>query len=217
MKFVLLFLLAQITFWFFTKDIKPQMDIVINAPSDNHLKASSLGDDGFYFRYLAFQMQNFGDTYGRITPLKDYDYASLEEWFLALDKLDNQSNLVPAIAGYYYSNTQNKEDVRHIINYLLKHSEYDLANKWWWVAQATYLANHKLNDKKLALEIALKLSSINAPNMPFWALQMPAFIYEQLGEKEHSRIIIEEIISNHKNIPESELNFMRYFIEQRLK
>lgn len=209
-----LFLTLQLTFWAKTRDIMPSMDIVPDVPGRESVKALSFGDEQFYFRMLALELQNAGDTYGRFTALKLYDYNKLSHWFTLLDELDNQSDLVPSMAAYYYSQTQYTPDVRYVIDYLYRHAADRPEQKWWWLVQAVYLANHKLNDKDLALKVAQPLT--RAQSIPIWAQQMPAFIHEQRGEMEEALAIMEGIKANLKNIPQGELNFMKYFIEERL-
>lgn len=214
---IFVFLLLQIIFWFSVKSIKPDMAVIPTPPNELTIKASSLGDEQFYFRTLGFQLQNAGDTFGRVTPLKNYDYERLTIWFNLLDTLDGKSNFIPSLAAYYYSNSQYTLDNRYIVDYLVKHADRHPEDNWWWYAQAAYIAKHKLQDLAWALEISKKLAAIPAHvDMPFWARQMPAFIMEDMGELEQAYIIIKDIIDNMENIPEGEMNFMMYFIQDRL-
>ncbi len=211
------FLALQILLWTHTKSIKPDMNVLPELQSEIAVKASSFGDEQFYFRTTGFEIQNAGDTFGRVTPLKDYDYSALEKWFFLLDSLDNESNFTPSMAAYYYSNTQYEPDLKYIVNYLDKHADTNPSKKWWWYAQAVYNAQHKLGDKRRALDIAYKLAAVPADvNMPLWARQLAAFIHEDLGEKEEALVIIRDILENVDDIPEGELNFMHYFIKDRL-
>jgi hypothetical protein len=210
-------LLVQISFWYKTKHIKPDMIIVPNVPKLNTIKLLSLGDEQFYFRNFAFKIQNAGDSWGRFTALKHYNYQKLQGWFYLLDELDDQSNFVPSLASYYYSQTQNPEDTIYIIEYLRDHANKDLRNKWWWLVQAVYIANHRLKDNKLALDIAYELASTPKDvEMPYWARQMPAFIHEARGERNAAKKIIIDILNNFEEFTPGELNFMEYFIRERL-
>lgn len=213
---ITLTLLLQISFWMISHRILPILPIVPNPPSPLAVKALSLGDETFYFRVLAFELQNLGDSFGRFTPLKHYDYQTLYRWFELLDALDTKSHFVPSLASYYFSQTQHTQDVRYIVDYLELHSLRDLSKKWWWLTQAIYLANHKLGDKQRALKMAYKLANTPA-TIPLWARQMPAFIHEQLGEKEAAYRIMKGLIEQYHEIPEKDFKFMLYFIEKRLK
>jgi hypothetical protein len=127
------------------------------------------------------------------------------------------SNITPSMAGYLFGQSQEPlRDVPYIVRYLESHYDRDPKTKWWWLSQAIYLANHKLNDKDLALRLAYKLGTTEA-DVPLWARQMPAFILEQRGEREEALLIIQNILKTYKDIPEGELRFMNIFIKDRLK
>ena len=203
--------------WSFTKDYQPDMAIVPDVPSDLSVKAFALGDEQFYFRSLAFRLQNAGDTFGRFTALKAYNYQKLYAWFTLLDSLDARSNFVPSLAGYYFSQTQHTPDVAYVVRYLEEHARKDMYAKWWWMGQAVYLANNKLQDKAWALDLAYQLAATPRDDIPLWTKQMPAFIYEQLGEEQQALAIIKGILDHVEHIDPGELNFMRYFVQERLK
>src|SRR5687768_14427417 len=97
-----LLLACQLMFWSHTKHMMPDAGIVPDAPSQEALHAMSFGDGQLYFRWLALNVQNMGDTYGRFTPLRLYDFSKLTLWFERLDGLDSRSNMVPALASYYF-------------------------------------------------------------------------------------------------------------------
>ena len=70
------FLALQVFFQLKTEYIKPNLYIVPPVPNDKLVDVASLGDKEFYFRILALKIQNAGDTFGRLPPLKDYDYEA---------------------------------------------------------------------------------------------------------------------------------------------
>lgn len=206
----------QMAFWSQVRDLRPEMEIVPPLPGLAAVRALSLGDEQFYFRWLGMGIQNAGDTFGRFTALKNYDYAKLKQWFFLLDTLDARSHYIPAMASYYYSQTQYSPDVRYVVDYLVAHAARDPARKWWWLVQAVYLAKHRLMDTDLALEVAQKLAAAEGEGIPIWARQMPAFIYEARGEFDAAYKIIEGITENFEEIPDSEKRFMEYFVRERL-
>lgn len=209
----ILMLGLQGAFWFKTRDIMPEMKVVPDVPGEATVKALSLGDEQAFFRLLGLNVQNAGDTFGRFTALYKYDFNRLYHWFKLLDSLDNRSDYVPTMATYYFSQTQHRPDVRYIVDYLVEHADGRVKQKWWWVVQAVYLANHKLADKDRALEIANMLKGTTG--IPLWAQQMPAFMHEQRGEMGEAAAIIESILKDEKNFTQGELNFMYYFLKDR--
>ena len=209
-----LFVCLQLGFWYRTSDIKPDMGIVPDVPGREALHALTFGDDEFYFRVLAFTLQNAGDTYGRFTSLRYYDFNKLYHWFMLLDELDSKSNMVPAMASYYFSQTQNTADVRYVVDYLYAHAMRDVAHKWWWLLQSIYLSMHKLGDMDLALKAAKPLQN---DGVPVWAREMTAVVYEKRGEMDDALRIMETIKENAKDIPDADLKYMTYFVQERLK
>jgi tetratricopeptide (TPR) repeat protein len=210
----ILFLALQGGFWYHTRAIMPEMGIVPDVPGSRTVRALSFGDEEAFFRLLALNIQNSGDTFGRFTALYKYDFNKLYHWFHLLTELDNQSNYLPAMATYYFSQTQNPADVHYIVDYLDEYTEGRVKEKWWWVVQGVYLATHKMNDSKRALDLAQRL--VGQPDIPIWAQQMPAFIHEERGEFGDALLIIQDILKHPENYSQGELNFMRYFIDERL-
>jgi len=201
-------------FWYRTHTILPDMGVVPDVPGESTLKALSFGDDQALFRLLALNLQNAGDTFGRFTALYKYDFSKLYHWFTLLDTLDKESNFLPSMATYYFSQSQNKNDVTYIIDYLDQYSKGREKDKWWWTVQGTYLASHKMNDLDRALELAERLDNVRG--IPLWAQQMPAFIHEKRGEFDDASVIIQNILKDEKTFSQGELNFMRYFAKERL-
>jgi hypothetical protein len=206
--------LCQLGFWYETRAIKPDLSIVPDVPGRTAVHALAFGDNEFYFRVLAFTLQNAGDTYGRFTALRYYDFNKLYLWFGLLDELDARSNMIPALATYYFAQTQNTADVRYVVDYLYTHGTRDVAHKWWWLLQSIYLAMHKLNDMDLALKVAEPMVN---PEVPAFAQQMAAVVHEKRGEMEDALKVMEIITANAKDIKDADLKYMTYFVEERLK
>ena len=205
---------GQIGFSWQMKDTKPALGYVPTPPSEEFITGLAMGDEQFLFRLTALMLQNSGDTFGRFSPLKLYNYKDLARWFTLEDILDSRSDYMPSMAAYYFSQTQNVSDVRYLANYLYEHARHNAKDKWWWLMQAIYLANHKLKDQDLALKIAQPLRNSELPVM---AQQLLAIVYEQRGEMDQAFEMLSEIQKNVENIPEKDLRYMHYFAEERLK
>lgn len=207
-------LCGQVGFWYETRHIRPELGIVPPVPGKQEIQALTFGDNQFYFRVLAFSIQNAGDTFGRFTSLRYYDMNRLYHWFNLLDTLDAKSNMLPAMATYYFAQTQNTQDVRYIVDYLYTHATRDITHKWWWLMQSIYLAQHKLEDMDLALKVSQPLVN---PKVPAFAQQMAAVVREKRGEMEDALAIMETIRDHAEDIREEDLKYMKYFVDERLE
>jgi hypothetical protein len=176
----------------------------------------TLGDDQLFYRATAFGLQNMGDGGGRTTPLAAYDYGRLDGWFRLLDRLDPAASYAPTLAGWYFGQTSRPADLRRIVAYLSAIGARDPAHNWRWLAQAVYLARHRLHDVPLALGIARHLAGLAGTQAPLWVRQMPAFVLAEVGEREAARDLLETILATDPNLPDDERAFMRRLIDQQL-
>ena len=143
-----------------TSKMKHSFTITPLPPSKLEMSIFSLGDNAFLYRLYGFKLQNAGDTFGEVIPLKDYDYEKLEKWFYALSDLDDKSEYVPSIAGFFYSASQNRTDNKYIVNFLEDFADKNPEKYWRWYVTASYLARQKLRDKTRAFKIASKLVNV---------------------------------------------------------
>ncbi len=212
-----LFLGLQAVFWWQSFGRLPDLGVVPDLVSDEELKVMAFGDNQLLFRIMAFRLNNTGDTFGRFTTLRAYDMEKISHWFHQLDEYDATSNHLASMSAYYFSQTQNAPEVIHLVNYLYDHSHERPKEKWWWLTQATYLAMHKLKDQDLALKVAKPLEGVTG--IPYWAQQMPAFVHEQRGEFEDAYVIMRNVLADAEaeNLTQGELNYMRYFMEERVE
>ena len=205
-------------FWNVTREIYSKWDGVPPVPSRAGAIAMSLGDNEFSYRLLAIMLQNFGDVGRDITPLKDYNYQKLGQWFHLLHSLDPVSDHIPLLAANYFGGTLVPKDVAYVVDYLKVAGNMRIGEKWRWLAQAAYLAQHRLNDLDMALGFAYQLQNMNREGvaMPQWARQMPVFVLKYRGEKEASRHLMENLLVTDKTMEPNEVNFMRLYLTEDL-
>lgn len=213
--------ILQIIFWSKTESIKPNFNIVPPPPNKYSIATTSLGDKEFLFYALALRLQNSGDVFAGFAALRRYNYQYLYGWMKRLDELNSQSNLIAALASYYYSQTQNHPDTKYIVDYLDEHVAIDPPKKWWWLVQALYIAKDRLKDKDRALELAQKLGKIEGEDIPLWTRQMPAMINKEFGKECDAFLIIKNLIDEaekgKRKINKQDMDFMYHFINERLR
>jgi hypothetical protein len=176
----------------------------------------TLGDEQLLYRAAGFGLQNMGDGGGRTTPLAAYDYGRLDRWLRLLDRLDPAADYAPTLAGWYFGQTTQPADLRRIVAYLTTIGARDPARNWRWLAQAVYLARHRLHDVPLALAIARHLAGLAGTQAPLWVRQMPAFVLAEVGARAAARDLLETILATDPGLPADERRFMRRLIDRQL-
>ncbi|MFH1157892.1 MAG: hypothetical protein V1721_03280 [Pseudomonadota bacterium] len=202
--------------WGASRDMYSGWEGVPPVPSRSGAVMMTLGDPEFSYRFLALVLQNLGNTGRDVVPLRSYDYEKLGRWFFLLHGLDPASDHVPMIAAYYFGGTRVPGDVAVVVDYLGVVGQLPVGEKWRWLAQAAYLARHRMHDLPLALKLAYRLSRMpGSDGFPQWARQMPAFILKEQGDREAARQMMEDMLVTEKTVHPEEINFMKaYLIEQ---
>jgi hypothetical protein len=214
---VLVLLGLNFLFWMGISDIYAKWDGVPPVPTRQGALMMTLGDAQFSYRFGAITLQNLGDSGGQVTPLKDYNYARLGDWFWLLHDLDPASNHVPMLAAYYFGAARDPEDVAVVVRYLAAIGQNPAGNKWRWLVHAIFLARHRLNDLHLALDLAYKLAKMQpvGDTLPQWAYHMPAFVLQEQGDRAAARKIVEDLLTSSRRFHPNEVNFMKgYLVEQ---
>ncbi len=211
------FLSLNILSWSYARDFHAEWINVPPAPGKIGSVFFALGDKQLAYRSYGVMLQNLGDSAGDIKPLTSYNYDRLGKWFLLEDYLDPRSDFIPLLAAYYFGATSKAEDLDPVIEYLAKVGRYSGEEKWRWLSHAVYLARFQQEDHDKALKHAYQLASIYRPGMPLWTKQMPAFVMNDMGNKEAAiQLILGIMADSGTKIHPNELNFMKYYICDRL-
>lgn len=198
-------LVLNISFWLKAKHVQEVWDNVPPPPAPVYLSMMSLGDDQIAYRMTGYFLQNLGSAGGRYEPLKDYNFENLEKWLFVANELDPRSNYIPYLVAFFFSATQDKTQVRYLVNYLHANGQTEGANKWRWSGQAAYLAQFILEDNELALKIAEDLAK--RPGVADWAKQLPALISLRMGNKDKAYGILLSMLNTERdNLDPAEIN-----------
>lgn len=215
--FFLAALLAQVMVWMHLRPQQAEWANVPPAPSERAATMSMLGDPQLAYRAIGIMLQNLGDSGGRTTALKDYNYTRLGRWFIVQEELDPVSNYTPLLAAFYFGATEDVDDLGPVIDYLARVGESSHSSKWRWLAQAIYLSRFKQNDLDKALKLSYRLAALYRPGMPAWVVQMPTFILAQKGDQEAAYDLAIQILQGDtSNMHPNEINFMREYICTRI-
>lgn len=213
--------MLQLSFWVITRDYRPLWLDVPPPPSEEASAGIGLGDPQFAYRSYGITLQNMGDVGGETTPLRELNYDLLTKWFSVLDYLDPKSNYIPMLVAYYFSATDNPDQLDGPIAYLRRVGLREAAHykKWRWLVSAIYLARHKQKDLDLALSMAHELSALQNQNilLPSWAKNMPAFIMLEQGDKESAYDLTMAMLRDGvEDMHPNEVNFMVEYLCTRI-
>ena len=192
---LIVLVLAQVAFANRMSGLKSEAEVVPAPPTATTLAAMSFGDSEFLYRVLALNMQEFGDSGGKRTPLKAYDMPRIVAWMDALDGLNPNSHQMIGLAMTYFSQTQARGDLRVLVDFARRHVAADPEAKWPWLANAVMLADKRLGDLPLALAVARQLAAYDFPNMMPTAFQYPAYILEKMERYEEAAQVVTESLS----------------------
>ncbi len=213
--FFALTLFCNIVLWFHVRRLEAVWDNVPPVPSYSGAKAFSLGDGQAAYRMIGMMLQDLGNTGAYNEPLKAYDYGKIGAWLQLGDRLDPDSNFLPALAAFYFGGTQNPKQLPVLVDYLATVGRRDDGTgvKWRWLFQAVYLARWKEHDLPKALGLAKELSTKWRPGRPLWVKEMPAFVMTASGDKEGAYGLMVSILKEEEGkVQQAELNNTIFFI-----
>jgi len=192
----LVFALAVAHAWFAWKhrDLRPVLDVLTPPPGLMASKAAAAGDSQFLYRVWALDLQNAGDTGGRVTRMADYNYDFVLGWLRTLQALDPRSHQHDFLAGNYFSLTPNLPDVRRIAEFIAGDVDRNPGEKWMWLARVIEIAVARLKDNEYALLLSQRLVGYNLPDMSFILLSLPAIFLEKLGRYAEARESIDGVL-----------------------
>ncbi len=190
-------------------------------PATSLLRLASLGEPIALAKILMLQLQAFDYQSGSKVPYKDLDYGIVEDWLPRLLELDPKGQYPLLVASRLYAEVPDEVKARKILDFVYRQYLADPNRRWPWLAQATFLAKHRLKDMNLALKYADALQKYtSAKDIPPWVMTMGIFIREDLDELETARVMIGGLLASGKITDQAELKFLDgrlHEIEQRLK
>ena len=155
------------------------------------LHAASLGDPVFLSYLLLLRLQAFDNQPGISIPFKDLDYARVIEWLDASLALDPASQYPLLLAATVYSQVPDEAKRKEMLDFVYRRFLDDPVHRWQWLAHASVMAKHRLNDLPLALKYAQAIADhASDPTVPSWARQMHIFLRAEMGEPEAARILL---------------------------
>lgn len=171
----------------------PRRDVLPPLPSAHMADAQAFGDRQYFFRSAALDIQSAGDTGGRVVPIKNYDFDLLLGWMRLLEQFDPRSVIPVSLTAGYFGASQDATKLPAVVQFIRESVAKDPVQRWKLLFDAIYIAERRLGDPRLAVEIALQLSAYGPDVVPQVAAMAPAFVYEHLEERENAHAIVDDV------------------------
>jgi hypothetical protein len=161
------------------------------------LRAASLGEPIFLSYAILLRLQAFDNQPGISIPFKELDYTRVIEWLNASLELDPVSQYPLLLAATVYAQVPDEARRRQMLDFVYRRFREDPLRRWPWLAHASVMARHRLNDLPLALKYAQAIADhAEDPAVPSWARQMHIFLREELGEHETAKILLGGLLAS---------------------
>ena len=190
-------LVAQIAFRWNEPEsvaIAAQLDA---PPSSPALRLIALGEPAGLAQIVTLRLQSFDTQPGISIPFRDLDYHNLASWLERILELDAGSGYPLLLASQVYAQVPDDKKQRVMLDFVYQQFLEDPVRRWRWLAHASVMARHRLNNKELALTYARAIAKhANAPTVPSWAKQMHIFLLDEMGEHEAAKILLGGLLAS---------------------
>jgi hypothetical protein len=179
------------------RHLKPELTILDQPPSELLRTALAFGDGEFLYRAWFLDLQNAGDTGGRMTPMRDYNYDNVIAWLQSLQALDLHAQAHTYLAAHYFSLTPKLNDVRHIVEFINDDAQKLPQEKWAWFTQAAEIAEVRLHDLPYAIELSERAATTDVSEIPAWVRLFPAVLLAKAGRYTEARTWVADTVATY--------------------
>jgi hypothetical protein len=177
------------------------------------LRALSLGEEPAFARLLMLWLQAFDNQPGISIPFRNLDYDRVAGWLEQILVLDPHSRYPLLSAARIYAEVPDQGRRRKMVDFVERQFLLAPDERWPWLAQAVFIAKHRLHDLPLALRLARELREFTHPeSAPDWARQMELFVLEAMGDLQGAQVLLGGLIESGQIKDAAEIKFL----EQRL-
>lgn len=178
-------------------------------PQLSVLRAASLGEEAALSGALMLWLQAFDHQPGISLPFRELDYERVVAWLDRILALEPRAQYPLLSAARVYTEVPDDGRRRRMIEFVREKYPEDPARRWPWMAHAVFVADHRIGDAALALELARELR-MHAPEsvVPSWARQMELFVLEDLGEVEAAKVLLGGLIESGAIRDPNEIRFL---------
>ena len=176
-------------------------------PSEAAARVAALGEPEVLARTLLLWLQAFDNQPGVSIPFAALDYDRVEAWLSLALALDPRGQYPLLAAARVYGEVSDEARKRQMLEFVHDRFFDDPARRWPWLAHASIMARHRLQDLPLALRYARAITE-HALSAPAWARDMSAILLEDMGELEAARVLIGGLLASGRITDAHEIRFL---------
>lgn len=185
------------------------------APPADVLAVAALGEPPTLAAGLTLWLKTRDDQPGARQTFHELDFHRVRAWLETILAIDPDSQYPLMLAVRVYGQVVNPGQQRIMLDFVHEAFRERPAQRWRWLAEASIIARHRLEDLDLALAYAETLAAHTRPGeAPIWARDLQSLILEEMGEYEAAAIVIGGLLDAGEIEDPRELEFLRQRLER---
>lgn len=176
-------------------------------------RVAALGEPVVLGKMLMLWLQAFDNQPGVSLPFAALDYTRVQDWLALVLALDPRGQYPLLAAARVYGAVADESRQRQMLEFVHRQFAQDPERRWPWLAHASIMARHRLDDLPLALRYARAITE-QAHTAPAWARDMSAILLEDMGELEAARLLIGGLLDSGRVTDPHEIRFLSRKLEE---
>ena len=179
------------------------------------LRLAALGEPEVLALGGVLWLQFFDQQPGYSVPYRELDYRRARGWLERWLSLAPRSEYPLLLAVRVYGQVADPARQRIMLEFARRAFVEQPATRWRWLAEASILAEHRLGDRRLALQLARTLTAHTRPGqVPHWARDLQILLLEDIGEYEAAKALVGGLLAAGEIEDEHEIRFLQRRLER---
>ena len=212
---LILGLAGQLSWHHMSPQITAHIEPLSPPPLEASLRLAALGEEPLLARLVMLWLQAADTQPGISVSLKDFDYQRVRGWLDVSLALDPKSQYPLLAATRIYAGVREPSRVRIMLNFIYEKFLQAPNLRWRWLAEASIVARHRLQDLELAKRYSLALTAKTTSNqVPNWARDMSVLLLAQTGEFEAAVALTAQLIKSGRITDPHEISFLQKQLDE---
>ncbi len=196
---------------FYQQSLQSSFTQLSQPAATSYYRSLAMGSDRLWSYLLLLNVQLHDNQKGRHVNYRQLDYQVLRQWLLRLYELNPQSEYPAFLASRIYSQVDDPQKVRLMIELVDELFERNPEQHWRRMTEACLLAKHQLQDLPLALSLAQKVAALpESYDLPFCARDMQLVLLDELNQYESAQLLISSLLQSGNIKDRDEVRFLQH-------